>query len=299
MRNTLLIGPASSGLGHALAGELGLAAVDAQVRIFPDGECCVSAEIPEHPGRVIILQATHPPQDRNLQLLYQLIEAAKHRGARQIVCVVPYLAYARQDRRSSASEPLSSQIVVRTLAMLGADALVTVDVHNPDIFAAVPLQATNLAAAPLLVERLRTVASSNLMLVSPDRGGRRRTRALAEQLGLRFWVYEKTKDDTGRTWFSSEATVLAGRHAVVVDDLCSSGSTLVPFCRQLLEDGVRRISICITHMLADPTRLRDLLGDNHEIVCTDSVPTAPAAVSLAPLIGRHLREAYLTLESAR
>src|SRR5438046_5163770 len=104
----LVIGPSSSVLGWKLQEELGISACPAELQIFPDGESCCRLALPDRAATVVIVHGTHPPQDRHLQQLYQLVDVAVARGAREVICVVPYLAYARQDRRETDCDSLSA-----------------------------------------------------------------------------------------------------------------------------------------------------------------------------------------------
>lgn len=284
----VLVGPASPDLGCSIAAEINAPLVHASVRIFPDGETCVSGNVTGPHRRLVIVQGTHPPQDRHLQQLYQMVEAARSQGDYEIVCVVPYLAYSRQDRRSRPGEPLSAEIVLRTLQLLGADEVVTVDVHNLRIFEGVTMRWTALSAVQSVARHIAGLSLSAPVMVAPDAGGERRTRLVAEKLRYPTVVLSKSKADDGRTSYDRVGGEVLGRDAVVIDDLSSSGSTLIPLVEALRAADAKSISLGVTHLFADVAALQAAVGPDVRIFSTDSVPSIASQISLAPLIGNYL-----------
>lgn len=284
-------GPGGAHVGDALAASLGLPRAEVETRTFPDGELSVRIAGDVRGAEVVIVQGTHPPQERHLQELYQLIEAAHAAGAASIVAIVPYLAYARQDRRSRDGEALSSQIVLRTVAMLGARTLVTFDVHNPVSYRSERLEAVNLTAGPLF-ERWLAEQADAPVLIAPDDGAWPRAAAVAERLDLPVARCAKHKDPDGRTWYDGAPThEVRGRHAVVIDDLCSSGSTIAPLSRHLEAHGAQRLTFAVTHLLADPDAVLRQLHLPAEILSTDTVPGPAARLSVVPELAAWLSDA--------
>lgn len=286
----LVIGPSALDLGRRLAEEARLAFTEAALQLFPDGESCVRCELPDRLDSVAIVQGTHPPQDRHIQQLAQMIDHAAARGAREITCIVPYLAYSRQDRRVGAADPLSSQAVLKSLTALGMTRLVTIDVHNPRIFAYCDSHCTSLSASGPIVAFLAGRRLRNPVLVSPDEGGRDRVGMIARKLGWPVRICRKNKDPDGRTWYEGTEDGFGDADAVVIDDLCSSGSTLIPLADQLYRSGARRILFGITHFFADSDALTRRIGGDVRFFSTNSIPSKVSRIDLAPLIAGHLRE---------
>jgi ribose-phosphate pyrophosphokinase len=286
-RRLLLVGPAGRHLGDAVAAAAGLEPVTASERRFPDGETCVRADADLAGAEVVVLQGTHPPQDRNLQQAFQLVEQAAHGGAGSIGVVSPYLAYARQDRRSSPGEPLSLAIVARTLEMLGASWIVTVDVHNPAALARVAADATSLSSSAAISAHLAQQRLAAPVVVAPDVGARARAAEIAEAIGADALMLEKRKDGDGRTEYETPDARLGGRDLVVVDDLCSSGSTLAPLAGALERAGAsaERMHFVVVHLLADEQQLRARLPTGATIAATDTVPGPMATIAIGPAIG--------------
>ena len=253
-------------------------------RTFPDGEVCVRINANLAQKIVIIVHSTADAQNMRLHQLYQMVEVAAAQGAKRIICIVPYLAYARQDRRTHPGEPLSGLIVLRTLAMLGADTLVAIDVHNPAMFLHAPLATDNLRTESIFAEWLLQKKMLPPLLVSPDDGGRQRIEGLARCTGYDYLVCAKLKDETGHTWYEHTPLDVVGRDVFVLDDLCSSGSTFIPFARYLKESGVREIYYGVTHFFADGHAIQRTLGFPVTIVATDTLFTQWSTLSVAPLL---------------
>lgn len=284
----VFVGPASPDLGRDIALKINAPVVHANVRLFPDGESCVSGCVSGAHKRLVIVQGTHPPQDRHLQQLYQMVEAARSQGDQEIICVVPYLAYSRQDRRSRPGEPLSAEIVLRTLQLLGADEVVTVDVHNPRIFDGVTMRWTSLSMVQSVARHIASLSLAAPLIVAPDAGGERRTRLVAEQLRYPTLVLSKSKTDDGKTSYGRLGSEVSGRDAVVIDDLASSGSTLIPLVEALRAARTKSISLVVTHLFADTAALQAAVGPEVRISSTDTVPSAASQISLAPVVASYL-----------
>jgi ribose-phosphate pyrophosphokinase len=286
----LCLGTGGEHLRAGLERELGVAPADVECRRFPDGETLVQVRAPLEGATVAIVQGTHPPQDSRLQELYQLVDVAVAGGAERVLCVVPYLAYARQDRRSAPGEAASGAIVLRTLAMLGASELVTVDVHSPRLLAEASFPAASVSAAEGVADWIRSLRLEEPLVVSPDAGGVERAERVAAALACERLALRKSKDRSRGTWYDGGVAEVEGRDVVVVDDLCSSGSTFVPLARHLHASGARRLAYCVTHFFADADALEAKVGFPVEIAGTDTIPTRWSRISVVPLLGRWLRE---------
>lgn len=295
----LLIGPASAKLGHDLATLLDWPSVTAALRVFPDGETCLDAVLPAGTGRCVIVQGTHPPQDRHLMQLLQLVQVARSQGVRHVTCVVPYLAYSRQDRRTRAGEAVTADIVLDMLRAAGAADLVCVDVHNEAVFQRHPMPCHSLSALPVFARELKARGFADPVLIASDAGGGLRLGAVAEQLGWPISVFEKFKADDGTTYYERSRRAFAGKDVVVLDDLCSSGSTLTPLVAELRACGAQRIVIGISHFFADEEALQRRLGADVELIYTDTTQIGPHARSVAPDLAAHLMQASAVGEAAQ
>jgi ribose-phosphate pyrophosphokinase len=286
----LCAGSAGTHLATGLSDALGLEQVAVRSRRFPDSETCVTVEGDLGGRDVVVVQSTGPPQDANLQELYQLVEIAEGQGASSVTCVVPYLAYARQDRRVRPGEPVSVAVVVRCLAALGATALVVVDAHSGAAGKAVPgFPVTDVSSAPVFAEWVAELAEglARPVLVAPDQGRAGFVADVAERAGVPSWALGKRKRDDGRTFYVVDErwAGLAGADAIVLDDLCSSGSTLLPVVAALREGGARVAGVGVTHLLTEPAVIEARLGDDVAFMATDTIAGPGRRLSVAePLV---------------
>lgn len=249
---------------------------------FPDGERYV--RVPQRiEGEAVLVHSTHPPQDERLIQLLLAIDAVKNAGASKVVVVVPYLAYARQDKRFMEGEPISVGVILRSLQAVGADAFVTVDVHNPsslDEWLRIPH--LNVLPAAQLAEYFKGTLHHPLVL-APDRGALHRARAVAEALGASYDYLEKRRDrTTGELSLLPKSIEAEGNDVLIVDDIISTGGTLVLAAKSMLRSGARRVYAACTHAILASGALDKLYGAGvSDVVATDTVPSPVSKVSVA------------------
>lgn len=274
----------SDELGRSVADRLGIGLAAHEEREFEDGEhkarplACVAG------ADVYVLHSLHGgPQasanDKLCRLLF-FLAAVRDAGAARVTAVVPYLCYARKDRRTKPNDPVTTRYVAALFEAMGTDAVVTLEVHNESAFEnAFRCRAVALSAAPLLVERLRPlIGDEPLCIVSPDLGGGKRAdlfrqsleAAIGRPVGKAFAEKHRSAGVVSGDLFVGE---VRDATCIVVDDLISTGGTLVRAARAALDGGGRRVIACVAHglfmegaaeTLADPAVER--------IIATDSVP---------------------------
>ncbi len=297
MNPVLLSGSANPPLGAAIAREMGLTVGRTILERFPDRELRVEL-LEEVRGRdVFVVQSLGPPAERPLLELLLLGDAARRGGARRLTAVVPYLAYARQDRRATGREPLAGRLVADLLQCAGFQAVVALDVHSAAVegFFGIPLE--HLSAIPLLAEALRGSVGEASVVVSPDLGGARRAEACAELLGLPVALVHKSRVTGSDVAVRGVTGNVRGCVPIIVDDMISTGGTIEAAVGALVEAGCAgEVTVAATHAL--------LVGDAAErlarlpirlLVATDSVllagdpPRGLRRVGVAPLLAAALR----------
>jgi ribose-phosphate pyrophosphokinase len=287
-------GPASLELGGKIAEKLGVASHPVDHRIFPDGESYIRLTAPVEGETVVVVQTTFPNPDRGVVQLLLMVRAAKDLGAERVVCVVPYLAYSRQDKRFREGEVLSLDTVVALLADAGSDDLIVVDVHNEESLERLQentsLGIVNLSAMPLLAGHLKGLGFRGAYSLSPDEGAKHLANAAAGVLGGGSSFFEKIRDrKTGEIEMAVKDIDLGGINAVVFDDIISSGGTTASAVRGLKNQGANRVAAACTHGLfmgGAEERIRDAGAEM--IVSTDTVLTSLSRVTVAGLIADHL-----------
>ncbi len=288
-------GPASVVLGEAIAKELGLEPQLLSHRIFPDGETYI--RFPESvKGEVVVLvQTTAPNPDRKLMQLLFMARTAKDLGATRIIAVIPYLAYARQDKRFLEGEALSFDIVLSLLESAGVNDTVLIDVHNETILNMLreehEMRIHNLTAIFYLAEYMKTNSYEGAYSLSPDLGRSELVEKVSEVMGGGFAFFMKVRDRyTGKTTMKVKNLDLEGKDVVIFDDIISSGGTMARAIQGLKDQGVGKVAAVCTHALPVPganEKIKNAGAD--KIVATDSVESIYETVSVAKLVADFLR----------
>ncbi|HVJ90617.1 MAG TPA: ribose-phosphate pyrophosphokinase [Labilithrix sp.] len=295
----VLAGSAHPALGSLVARELGLRLGGSRTSRFPDGEIKVEIDDHEVAGEdVAIVQPTPSGSDALLELL--LIADACHRvGAATIFAIVPYFGYARQDARKHAGLPLGVRVAAKVLAAAPFERLVTVDPHSDVLAASLEMPMDSLSAVPLLVEALEAELSErdrNLVVVAPDLGAMRLAREYARLLRVPMAVVHKVRTSGTQVSVERIAGDVQGRQALIVDDMISTGGTVVAAARALRNAGIQgELLVAATHAVFSPgviDRLRE--ADVRRIFCTDTIASSlsgpdATVVSVAPLLATCIR----------
>jgi ribose-phosphate pyrophosphokinase len=301
---------ATAGLGRDIAKALGCTLAAHEEREFEDGEHKVRPLDPVGGANVYVVQSLHggpdeSPHDKLCRLLF-FVGALKDAGAARVTAVVPYLAYARKDRRTKPQDPVTTRYVAQMFEAAGADCIITLEAHNPAAFEnAFRRRTVALTATPLFVDYVRALKDQSFSVVSPDIGGDKRAElfrealeaALGRPVGKAFAEKHRSAGVVSGDLFVGD---VAGTTALIVDDLISTGGTLLRAARAAREAGARRTIAMVTHGLFMPGAAEAMADPAIDrLVATDAVPAfrlpaGPARDKLdvlpcAPLLAEAIR----------
>jgi ribose-phosphate pyrophosphokinase len=288
----VISGPASKELAEAVSALTGYQNIPVASKVFPDGESYVRLEGSVQGEKVAIVQTTCPPaQDGRLIQLAFMADAAKRGGAVKVTAVVPYLAYARQDKTFLAGEGISVETIARMLRAAGIDELLTVNIHSEQALGQFPFPTKTVSAIPLLAQYFVQKGFKGAFALSPDKGAMYIAKQAQEVLGGDAGHLDKVRDRyTGQTKQTAEGLNVKGQTVIIFDDIISTGGTIVGAAKILREQGAEHVfCACVHGLLIGDAQKRILDAGVEEIVGTDSVPGGVSKVSLAPLLSQELR----------
>jgi ribose-phosphate pyrophosphokinase len=221
---------------------------------------------------VFIVQATQPPAENIMELLI-LTDACFLASAERVTSVIPYFGYARQDRKDQPRVPISAKLMAKLIEVSGCDRVLTLDLHSTQIQGFFNVQADNLFAAPVLLEHIKTLERSNMMIVAPDMGSVKMGRAFAKRLNVDLAIVDKRRYGKDATEVMNIIGDVSGKDVVILDDMISTAGTLVRGARAIAEKGARTITACATHPVFAADALQRITESPiTEVVVTNSVP---------------------------
>jgi ribose-phosphate pyrophosphokinase len=277
MPMTLLSGTSHPALALDLARELGEPLGGLTVERFPDGELDVDVLGPVRGRDVFVVQSLHGPVGEHLLELTLVADACERQGAASVTAVIPYLGYARQDRREVGTEPLGARVVAELLSAGRVDRVVCLDLHSKAVEGCFRHPVDHAAAVPALIEHLRQGLPAPAVVVSPDLGAVKRAEAFARPLGLPVVVVHKQRLSGAEVEARGVVGEVRGRHAIVVDDMISTGGTVVAAVQAVLEAGaLAPVTVVASHgLFVGPAPQRFAALPLARVVVSDSLPLVP------------------------
>ena len=297
----IIPGPASKDLGLKVASSLNLNSSLVKKKVFPDGEHYIKIEDTIKNEDVILIQTTSYPQNENLVDLFLMIEATKNMNPNSISVVVPYLAYSRQDKRFLEGESLSSKVICQIIENLAGNKskyFICFDIHSKIIEEFFQnFSFTNLSAIPLFAKYLKGYNLKNPLIVAPDKGALEKARNLGQLLSSDYTYLEKQRSRiTGEIKTVVKALSVRGRDVLFIDDIISTGGTMVKGIEMVINQGARDIFAVCTHpILISDAKNRILKAGAKEIIGTDSVPSINSNVSLSESIVDFIKKKFNNL----
>ncbi len=300
MSNTLLFsGSSNPQLADRVAKELNISLGNVDLTRFADGEARPWIQEDVRDKTVFILQSLSKPIDEYVMELVLMGDAIRRGAPRSMVAIVPYMGYARQDKQNRMGEPVSARVIAKFLEVSQFSELITVDLHNDAIVGFFQVPVTHLSALPLLADEIRSRNIPDGLIISPDVGGVRRARNLAYELDLPLVVMEKKRylDKHDHSESFQIIGEVKGKHAVVIDDMISTGGTIVECAKSLVEAGATGVTVLVTHGVLSGQASQNLAdAPIDEVVITDTIAIPKerqfdtlSQASVAPLIADAIR----------
>ncbi len=293
MRLKVFGGSANPGLAEEIAEHLSLPLGEMETYRFADGEVSVRIAESVRGADVFVIQPMSPPVNEHLVELLVILDALRRASAGRVTAVIPYLGYARQDRKTKPREPITSKLVANLLTASGADRILTVDLHTGQIWGFFDIPLDHLPTRMLLSAYFREKRLKNVVVVSPDIGGTGRAREFAAEMGAPIAIIDKRRDRPNQV---KEITHIIGkvyrRTAILVDDIVDTAGTLVAASAALIGRGVEEVYACCSHaILSSPAIDRLAASPIRELVVTNTVPVSVSKridkvriVSIAPML---------------
>ncbi|MBI4438535.1 ribose-phosphate pyrophosphokinase [Candidatus Woesearchaeota archaeon] len=269
----LIAGNSNPGLAASVARELGIPLAKADVGRFPNGETRVEILESVRGKNVFVLQSTCPPANENLMELLLIMDALRRASAGTISAVIPFFGYAKQEKKKTGMEPISARLVADMMTVAGAQRIVTLDLHAPQIEGFFSIPVDNLSALSLISRYLAGKAIEELVVVAPDAGGVKRARNLANMLDARLAIIDKYR----KHYREADAMNVVGKvkdmNAVIIDDFIDTGSSIVEAVRALKNHEARKIFVACTHPIhSDNATDRLRSAEIEELIVTDTIP---------------------------
>ena len=269
----LFCGSSNTALGHKVAASLGIEVADADVKRFSDGEVDVRINESVRSHDVFILQSISYPGNDHLMELLLMIDACRRASAGRVNAVIPYFGYSRQDRVTHQRVPISAKVVANTLASVGVDRVVTIDIHAEQIQGFFDIPVDHLRAGRELVEHLRGLGIDDPLVVSPDAGGVDRASRFAMGLGGRMALIDRRRGSPSKVKSMHLVGDVVDKECILVDDMIDTGSTLTEAADLLMTSGAKSVRAVVTHPVLSGSGVERLNRSKiSELIATDTVP---------------------------
>ncbi len=284
---SVIAGKSSEDLAKKLSRKIKANLVRSEVRIFDDGESKITLNGEISKKRAIVVQSIYPPVDTNLIQALSLISKAKETSS-EVIAVIPYMGYARQDREFLPGEIITMKVLGKLFKGAGASKIIVVDIHSMVGFKHFKLKTKNVSAIPELVQYIKKLSLKNPLVVSPDQGGIQRAKEFAKELGSEYIALEKTRDrKTGRVQIKTKNIDVASRDLILVDDMISSGGSIVKATQFLKKQKCKKVYVACTHaLLMNDAEKRIKKAGVTKIFSANTIPGKTSIVDISNAIAK-------------
>jgi len=287
---TVIGGNASKDLAKRIARRLKAPYVEAKTRVFPDGESKITfGRIPKN-SIVLVVQSTYPPVDTNLLQALSIISQVR-KVSSKIYAIIPYMGYARQDRQFLSGEVVTMSIVAKMLEVAGAKKVVVVDIHSKTALNHFKISKESVSAIPELAKYFKKLKLKNALVVSPDMGGALRAKKFASLLNTDFIALKKSRNmKTGKVLIQSSKVDVRGKDLILVDDIISTGGSIVKAAQFLKRQKCKRVFVACTHgLFVEDAEKKIKKAGVSRIISTNTIPRNTSKVDVSGVIVDSIR----------
>lgn len=299
----LITGNSNKKLSSEIADYLETSLVDTLVTKFSDGEIRVQINENVRGADVFVIQSLTSPVNDSIMELLLILDALKRSSAHRITAVIPYFAYARQDRKDKPRVPISAKLLADIIQTAGADRVLTVDLHSAQIQGFFNCPVDNIYALPVIYEYLKSRNLEDLVIVSPDAGGVERARLLQNRLGGNLAIIYKKRPAPNVVETLDVIGNVEGKNAVIIDDIIDTAGTIVAAANMLKEKGAKSVIAACTHPVFSGPAIERLKNSViEEVIATNTIPLEGkefeklTALSIAELVGEAIKR--INIESS-
>ena len=287
---TVIGGGASKDLAKRLARKLKAVYIQTETKIFPDGESKVTlGKIPKK-SVILVVQSTYPPVDTNLLQALSIISQVRKISSRTFA-IIPYIGYARQDKQFLSGEVITMSVVAKMLQSAGAKKVIVVDIHSNTALNHFNIPTENVSAIPELANYFKKLNLKNPLVVSPDMGGSSRSKKFASLLKTDFIVLKKHRDrKTGSVSIQTAKMDVQGKDLILVDDIISTGSSIIKAAQFLKKQKCKRVFVACTHgLLVDGAEKKIRKAGVSRIISTNTIPGNTSKVDVSGILAKSVQ----------
>lgn len=284
---SVIAGKSSEDLARKLSRKIKANLVKSKVRVFADGESKITLSGNLSKRKSIVVQSIYPPVDTNLVQALSLISKAKEASS-EVIAVIPYMGYARQDREFLPGEIITMKVLGKLFKGVGASKIIAVDIHSMIGLNHFTIKSKNVTAIPDLVKYFKKLSLKNPLIVSPDQGGKDRAKEFAKEFGTKYIALEKKRDrKTGKVEIKTKNVEVANRDLILVDDMISTGGSIIKATQFLRKQKCKRVFVACTHaLLMNDAEKRIRKAGVTRIVSTNTIPGKTSSVDVSNTIAK-------------
>jgi ribose-phosphate pyrophosphokinase len=285
---SIISGKTSENLAKELSKKIKANLVKSEIRVFPDGESKITLIGKISKKKSIVLQSIYPPVDTNLVQVLSLITKAKENSS-EVIAVIPYMGYARQDREFLPGEIVTMKVLGKLFKSAGASKIIVVDIHSSIGLKHFSIKTKNVTAIPDLVGFFKKLSLKNPLVVSPDQGGKERAKKFAKEFNSDYIALEKTRDKkTGKVKIKTKnLEEVENRDLILVDDIISTGGSIIKATQFLKKQKCKRIYVACTHaLLMNDAEKKIKKAGVTSIISTNTIPGKTSKVDISKTIAK-------------